>query len=51
MKKGIVAVLVSTLWISLSEFLRNEFLFKHIWTDHYTSLSLIFPSEPINGMI
>ena len=49
MKKTILPILLSTIWISISEFLRNELLFKSYWVDHYNSLGLVFPSEPING--
>lgn len=50
-KKTILPILLATVWISISEFVRNEFLLKTIWTDHYESMGLIFPSEPINGAI
>lgn len=45
------AVLVATIVISVSEFVRNEFLFKSYWVNHYAGLGLVFPSEPINGAI
>lgn len=51
MKKTILPVLLATIWISLSEFVRNEFLFKQFWTKHYESLGLVFPSEPVNGAV
>lgn len=51
MKKLIPAILLATLWIGLSEFVRNEFLFKHLWVEHYASLGLEFPSEPVNGAV
>lgn len=41
----------ATVWISISEFVRNEFLFKSYWTEHYKGLGLVFPSEPVNGAI
>ncbi|GAP43005.1 hypothetical protein TBC1_111147 [Lentimicrobium saccharophilum] len=50
-KKTILPVLIATIWISISEFVRNEFLLKSYWTDHYESMGLNFPSEPINGII
>jgi hypothetical protein len=50
-KKTILPILIATIWISISEFIRNEFLLKSYWTDHYESMGLIFPSEPINGAI
>jgi len=50
-KTAIIPVLLATLWISLSEFVRNELLFKSYWIKHYQSLGLVFPSDPINGAI
>lgn len=50
-KKTILPVLAATIWISLSEFLRNEVLLKDFWTNHYQDLGLTFPSEPVNGAI
>ena len=49
LKKTILPILLATIWISLSEFIRNEFLLKSYWIDHYQKLGLVFPSEPING--
>ena len=51
MKKTVLPILLSTIWISLSEFARNELIFKSYWTDHYEKLGLVFPSEPINGAV
>jgi hypothetical protein len=51
MKNKIVAILLSTVWISISEFVRNEFLLKSFWREHYEKMGLEFPSEPINGAI
>lgn len=51
LKKIILPVLLATVWISISEFVRNEFILKHYWTEHYQSLGLTFPSEPINGAV
>lgn len=51
MKKSILAILLATVWISVSEFVRNEFFLKSYWTAHYESLGLVFPSEPINGAV
>jgi len=50
-KKTILPILMATIWISISEFVRNEFLLKSYWTDHYESMGLNFPSDPINGAI
>ena len=51
LKKTFLPVLLATLWISISEFLRNEFLIKSYWVEHYRHLGLVFPSQPINGAI
>ncbi|MCB0753836.1 MAG: hypothetical protein KDC52_20360 [Ignavibacteriae bacterium] len=50
-KKTILPILVATIWISISEFVRNEFLLKSYWTGHYENMGLNFPSDPINGAI
>ena len=50
-KNVILPILLAAIWISISEFVRNEFLLKSFWTEHYTSLGLIFPSEPVNGAL
>ena len=49
--KHILTVISATIWISISEFLRNEILFKSYWIMHYKSLGITFPSEPINGAV
>jgi len=51
MKKTALAILITGFWINLSEFIRNEFLFKQEWLDKYQSLGLEFPSSYINGAI
>ena len=50
-RKTILPVLLATLWVLFSEFLRNEILFKQLWVEHYKELGLVFPSKPINGVI
>ncbi len=50
-KYTILPILLATVWISISEFARNEFLLKSYWTEHYQSLGLIFPSNPVNGAV
>lgn len=49
MKKNILAVILTTIWINISEFVRNEFLLNNDWINHYKNLGLTFPNEPING--
>jgi hypothetical protein len=51
MKKTVLPILLATIWISISEFVRNEFIVKSYWTNHYEKLGLVFPSEPINGAV
>ncbi|MEI7492158.1 MAG: hypothetical protein WCK92_12220 [Bacteroidota bacterium] len=50
-KKTLFPVLLATVWISVSEFLRNEFFVKSFWTQHYQTIGLTFPSEPVNGAV
>ena len=50
-KKVIFPIFLATIWISISEFVRNEFLLKFSWSEHYSNLGLVFPSEPINGAV
>ena len=47
--KRILAILGATVWISVSEFVRNQFLVQTQWVEHYRSMGLTFPSAPING--
>jgi hypothetical protein len=51
LKKTILPILIATIWISISEFVRNEFIVKKHWSEHYKSLGLVFPSQPINGAV
>lgn len=49
--KTLLSILTATLWISISEFARNELVFKSYWTGHYSGLGLDFPDEPLNGAV
>lgn len=49
--KNPVAIILATLWISSSEFIRNEFLLKDQWVNHYQQLGLDFPDSPVNGAV
>mgnify|MGYP006284466397 CR=1 FL=1 len=51
MKKIVMAILLSGIWINLSEFLRNEIFFKHHWLDKYAELDLTFPSAAVNNAL
>ena len=50
-KKTILPVIAATIWISISEFVRNELLLKSYWIEHYSGLGLVFPSDPVNGAV
>lgn len=47
----LLPVLLASIWISISEFVRNEFLAKSYWISHYQSLGVEFPSAPVNGAV
>jgi hypothetical protein len=47
----ILPVFLATIWISISEFVRNEYLLKSFWVKHYQNLGLSFPSSPVNGVV
>jgi predicted neutral ceramidase superfamily lipid hydrolase len=49
--RNIIAVILTGIWVNASEFFRNEVLLKTYWINHYRSLGMTFPSEPLNGMI
>ncbi|MBP7389688.1 MAG: hypothetical protein KA841_04740 [Chitinophagales bacterium] len=51
MKKTVLPVLLATIWISISEFVRNSFVLHDHWVNHYTQLELTFPEEPVNGAV
>lgn len=51
LKKVVLPILIATAWIGFSEFFRNEFLLKSLWTAHYESMGLVFPSATINNAV
>jgi hypothetical protein len=50
-RKAVLPVILAAAWIGVSEFARNELLFKSYWTRHYAGLGLVFPSGPIHGAL
>ncbi|MBD3374823.1 hypothetical protein GF406_07310 [candidate division KSB1 bacterium] len=50
-KKPVFAIFLATGWIGLSEFVRNELLFKSYWVHHYQSMGIVFPSQPVNNAV
>ena len=51
MQKQILSILTATIWISISEFVRNTFILHSNWVGHYSGLGMIFPEANINGAI
>ena len=50
-KRPLLAVVSATVWISASEFFRNNVLLPHLWIEHYHRLGLTFPARPVNGAL
>ncbi len=46
-----LTITTATLWIAVSEFVRNQLIFKSFWVERYASLGLIFPEKTINGAL
>jgi hypothetical protein len=46
-----IALAAAGLWITASEFVRNELLFKSYWVDHFAGLHLSFETTPLNGVL
>ena len=51
MKRFWIAVVASGMWMNLSEFIRNEFVIKHVWIKGFEEIGLSFPSAPVNGLV
>lgn len=51
LKETILPILLATIWISISEFVRNTFFLHEYWIEHYKNLGMIFPEELINGAV
>ncbi len=47
----LLPILASTAWISISEFVRNQFLIQSDWVSHYQAMGLTFPAAPVNGAV
>jgi Na+-transporting NADH:ubiquinone oxidoreductase subunit NqrE len=45
--QNFLAVVLTTFWISLSEFFRNEILLKSLWQEHFQKLGIFLPSQNI----
>lgn len=51
MKRTVLPILAAAVWISISEFVRNQFIVQSYWLDHYAALGLTFPAAPVNGAV
>jgi hypothetical protein len=45
------AVIAAGIWVTISEFVRNEFLFKSYWASHFSAIGLTFETLPLNGLL
>lgn len=45
------SVLVAGLWMTLVQFLQNQWLFLSVWQDHFRGLGLGFTTTPANGIL
>jgi hypothetical protein len=50
-RKTVLPILLVTIWISISEFTRNQLILISYWTKHYKDMDLVFPAKMINGAI
>lgn len=51
MKKTILSIFIAGIWITISEFVRNEFFFRNYWINHFNSIGLKFETLPLNGIL
>jgi hypothetical protein len=51
LKKTVLPVFLAAIWISISEFVRNQFIVQSYWTEHYKNMGQVFPAKPVNGAV
>lgn len=51
LKKIILPILFTGIWINFSETLRWIFLAESYWIEHYQQLGIVFPTGPVRGVI
>ncbi len=51
LKKTVLPIILTGIWIKISEIVRWELVIKSHWVNHYQSMNLVFPTEPVNGII
>jgi len=50
LKKTILPILLTGIWVNVSETVRWELLVKSYWIEHYQNMNLVFPSALMNGI-
>ena len=50
-RKIFLPILITGIWINISESVRWILLIRPYWIQHYNSMDLVFPDKPINGVI
>ena len=51
LRKVFLPILITGIWINISEAVRWIFLIKSYWIKHYQTMNLAFPNKPINGIM
>ena len=51
MKNHVRAIILSGIWMNISEFVRNEWVLQDLWQEGFGAIGLSFPSAPVNGAI
>ena len=51
LKKTVLPIILTGIWINISEIVRWGLVIKSHWVNHYQSMNLVFPTEPVNGII
>jgi hypothetical protein len=49
--QALFSIILASVWISFSEFVRNELFFKSLWISKYQELGIIFPTSALNGLV
>ena len=49
--RAVLAIVLAGVWVGMCEFVRNQVLLAAQWRAHYQALGLVFPSQPVNGMM
>ena len=50
-KKTLLPILLTGIWINISETIRWLFFAESYWIEHYQQLGIVFPTDPARGLI